>query len=760
MRQRQRIALAESLRRAQSERLNALSLLDAVVDGSIDAIYAKDREGRYLLFNRAAAAFVGKAPEQVVGRDDAAIFASAEAALVRASDQRATASERVVTYQEHRTTRDGERTFLTTKGPLRDAQGEPVGIFGISRDITEIDRVARDLAQETARRRMLVEGSRDGIIIIDHEHRITEANRRFAEMLGYPIEEVIGLRTWEYEARLTEEDVRRNFSDFRQLHGIFESRHRRKDGSEYDVEVGVSGTDWGDHQAVLCVCRDISERKRAERLLRETNELLGEMSAIAHIGAWEFDQRTGKGTWTAEVARIHGIDPDLEPTADLGLSFFHGEHRARLEAALRAAREEGCGYDLELQLVTATGAEKWVRTIGKPVLDEQGRVVGLRGSIQDVTELKRASDEVARYRQHLEELVSTRTAELRRQSQALRAIIDNIPLMIWLKDREGRFLAVNRTKAEICGRSVKALIGQTSFDIWPRELAQGFRDDDEEVMRTRRQKTVEEIIPCEPPTLYETFKAPVLDDDGTVFGTVGFSRDISAQRETERIRESARQAAEAANRAKSAFLANMSHEIRTPMNAIVGLAYLLRQSGVTPDQAGRLNKIESAAQHLLSIVNDILDLSKIESGRMEVEQTDFSLMAILDQVQSLIADQARSKGLRVEVDPDAVPRWLRGDPDPPASGAAELRGECGQVHRAGDHPPACLLTEGGGRRFAGSVRGRGYRGRYQPGDAASPLSTFRSGGCLDHPQARRHRPGVGHHAPVGRTHGRRGRRRE
>ncbi len=126
--------------------------------------------------------------------------------------------------------------------------------------------------------------------------------------------------------------------------------------------------------------------------------------------------------------------------------------------------------------------------------------------------------------------------------------------------------------------------------------------------------------------------------------------------------EEARAMADAANLAKSAFLANMSHEIRTPMNAILGLTHLLRRDEVTPHQALRLDKIDTAAQHLLSIINDILDLSKIEAGRLELEKTDFALGVVLDHIRSMIADQARAKGLAIEVDGDDVPLWLRGDP--------------------------------------------------------------------------------------------------
>lgn len=135
--------------------------------------------------------------------------------------------------------------------------------------------------------------------------------------------------------------------------------------------------------------------------------------------------------------------------------------------------------------------------------------------------------------------------------------------------------------------------------------------------------------------------------------------EMVAKRTAELI--TARAAADAANQAKSAFLAIMSHEIRTPMNAIIGLTYLLRQAPSTPQQCDRLAKIDAAAQHLLSVINDILDLSKIEAGHLELDETDFALAAVLNQIRSLTLDQARLKGLTLSVDGGDVPPWLHGD---------------------------------------------------------------------------------------------------
>jgi len=130
---------------------------------------------------------------------------------------------------------------------------------------------------------------------------------------------------------------------------------------------------------------------------------------------------------------------------------------------------------------------------------------------------------------------------------------------------------------------------------------------------------------------------------------------------TEQLDE-ARKLAEVANQAKSSFLANMSHEIRTPMNAIVGLTHLLQREAATPKQSDRLGKIDSAARHLISIIDDILDISKIEAGKLTMEQSNFHLNNIFNQVQSIVKEQAMTKGLTIELDQGAVPNWLRGDP--------------------------------------------------------------------------------------------------
>jgi PAS domain S-box-containing protein len=250
----------------------------------------------------------------------------------------------------------------------------------------------------------------------------------------------------------------------------------------------------------------------------------------------------------------------------------------------------------------------------------------------------------------LEQRVLARTAQLRQQTRYLRTLIDALPWWVWLKDTQSRYLAVNQAAADTCGLSTEALVGKSDPDIRPPELAAAFLRDDREVMASRSGKMVEELQLVDGRrTWMETFKAPVLDEDGTVLGTVGFARDISERKSVDEAREMALAEAQRLASVRSEFLAQMSHELRTPLNGILGYAQVLRRdSGLDHRHMAGLDVIQQSGEHLLSLINDVLDLAKIEAGKLELESAAILLPRFLHDICAIIALKAEQKALAFE----------------------------------------------------------------------------------------------------------------
>jgi PAS domain S-box len=193
---------------------------------------------------------------------------------------------------------------------------------------------------------------------------------------------------------------------------------------------------------------DVTEARRAESRIRRQNELLAKTGAMAKVGYWEFDPSTGRGDWSEEVSRIHDLDPSVAATEELGLSFYSGESRTRIEEAVKAAVYERKPYDLALELVSAKGRRKWVRTIGEPVVEDD-KVVMVEGIFQDITELKDAE------------------AELRSREATLRLFVENSPAAIAMFDREMCYIVASRRWLEDYGLGEVDLAGRCHYDVFP-----------------------------------------------------------------------------------------------------------------------------------------------------------------------------------------------------------------------------------------------------------------------------------------------------
>jgi PAS domain S-box-containing protein len=264
----------------------------------------------------------------------------------------------------------------------------------------------------------------------------------------------------------------------------------------------------------------------------------------------------------------------------------------------------------------------------------------------------------------LEQRVQTRTEALRQQTRYFRTLIDLLPMGVWLKDTESRYLAANQSIAASSGHAVDEIVGKSDLEIWPRAIAEAQRSDDAAVLATRARRTVEERrVRGTSTTWVETYKAAVVDEDGTVLGTVGISRDISERKAAEAAREAALDEARRLARLRSDFLAQMSHELRTPLNGILGYAQiLLRDATLSERQAGRLQVIQQSGEHLLTLIDDLLDFAKIDSGKLELNPGTVPLDRFLRTIAGIIAVKAEQKGLAFvfEAAPD-LPAAIRAD---------------------------------------------------------------------------------------------------
>jgi len=266
---------------------------------------------------------------------------------------------------------------------------------------------------------------------------------------------------------------------------------------------------------------------------------------------------------------------------------------------------------------------------------------------------------------NLERMVQDRTAELRQQASYLRTLIDTLPLRIWLKDTDSRYLAVNRAEAQASGRPVGQMAGLSDVDLWPPAIAEAHRAGDREVMSTRELSKVEEALPGKDGAVQwiETYRAPVLDDDGTLLGTVGASYDISERKAAEAAREAALAEARRLVRLRSDFMAQMSHELRTPLNGILGYAGLLERDGTLSErQKGGVEVIRQSGEHLLGLINEVLDFARIESGKLGLDNAALALRPFLRSIAGLVAVRAQLKGLKFSLETSAeVPEVILTD---------------------------------------------------------------------------------------------------
>ena len=287
---------------------------------------------------------------------------------------------------------DGSMRWIASHGQLQfNAQGTPIYAMGVVLDITERKRSEEALVLEATRRRILVEGSRDGIVVLDQQGRVFEANRHFAEMLGYSVDEVHQLCVWDWNVPLTREQLLEAIRILGPEGDFFETCHRRKDGSMFQVEVSSNGAELGGQKLIFCVCRDISERKQAELVLQQSLLFRHEAEKIARIGAWKVNPESDYLYWTKGVYEILGIPLDYKPGLQEGLKYYDSDSIPVLQAALQKTLQDGTPFTIEAGVTTLSGRKLRTEVRGFRYMQEGGQSF-VMGTFQDITERKQAEE--------------------------------------------------------------------------------------------------------------------------------------------------------------------------------------------------------------------------------------------------------------------------------------------------------------------------------------------------------------------------------
>ena len=382
---------------ARSESARTHQLLATLVDSSSDAIFAKDLAGRYLLFNREAGRLTGRDPDSIVGRDDAAIFPPAYVELVQSCDRRAIAEDRVGTFEETLPTVDGERVFLTTKGPLREDTGKVMGVFGIARDITDRTRAEERVRKSETNLRTLFDENTSVMLLMDQTTGdIIEANAAAIQFYGYPKEHLLHMNIREINTLPPEQIAEARLRAANGNRQIFYFPHRLASGKIRDVEVHTTPIQRDGRTLLLSIIHDITHRKQIEQSLRESEERLRLAMNASNQGWFDLDLVSGSINVSPEYVRLLGYEPG-EFTSDIQhwLSSVHPDDRDAVSAAMEACAETGGPCILEYRRRSKSGHWLWIRSVGKIVeWNADGRAVRMIGIHTDITERKEMEDRI------------------------------------------------------------------------------------------------------------------------------------------------------------------------------------------------------------------------------------------------------------------------------------------------------------------------------------------------------------------------------
>ena len=378
-----------------------------------------------------------------------------------------------------------------------------------------------------------------------------------------------------------------------------------------------------------------SQQKLLAQNLRSIEQQYALSIAATQDGMWFKDFQTDDEIFTPRWMEILGFSQG-DIRHDRAVSTIHPDDSERAAQTLRAHLDSKSPYDLEIRLRHKKGFYVWVRTKGHAVWAENGEPIRMAASITEITDRMRAED------------------ALRESQGQFKAIADNSPSPIYLMDTDSNLLMVNRTYQKFYG-----ITGEQALTMPISEWLGGFNAEmlleaDQKVLKTGKPLELQFETELFDGTnrQMQSIKFPIFDADNNIVGIGGIDNDVTEQKQAEKNQVAAMHAAEAANRSKSEFVANMSHELRTPLNAIIGFSEIMANEFLGPVGSPRYleyaNDINGSGTHLLEIINSMLDLSKVEAGKFELQESTIDVPAAVQTCLTLIRGQAEKLGVHIE----------------------------------------------------------------------------------------------------------------